>query len=309
MNLEPLAHITETGDEHPLPEHLFQVGEGSGRNAAPFGGQAWGRMAGRWHDLGKYRRGFQLYVRQVNGMDAHIEGKVGGREKTHSAAGALWAIQTLGEKHGPRGALAARVLAYLIASHHAGLYDWDGGLDARLNAEDSRTELAEALAANPPADILDTGDFVPDLRDISGGSAGFALWVRMLFSCLVDADFLDTEAFFDAGKPQARSGFPAIAQMLAVFDGHMETVGENVLPYSQDTGPSCSRWCHFRHQKSACCSHSQASRLSTTRGNRCATSLMRDHDGIQRQPESIRLWLQACARLEVPIPAECSVLA
>lgn len=183
-------------------------------------GQGWISLAGRWHDLGKYRAGFQRYLRQDT--DAHIENKVAGREKTHSAAGALWAIRALGEKHGQKGALAARVLAYLIASHHAGLYDWDSGLDARLNEADSVTELQEALAANPPKAILATGDFVPDLRNIPGGSAGFALWVRMMFSCLVDADFLDTEAFFDQKKLSARSGFPLIGELLACFDAYME---------------------------------------------------------------------------------------
>jgi thymidylate kinase len=43
----------------------------------------------------------------------------------------------------------------------------------------------------------------------------------MLFSCLVDADFLDTEAYFDAGKPARRSGFPTLAQMHVAFDQYM----------------------------------------------------------------------------------------
>jgi CRISPR-associated endonuclease/helicase Cas3 len=183
--------------------------------------QRWAYLAGLWHDLGKYRPGFQRYVAQADNPDAHIEGKVGGREKTHSAAGALWAMQKLGETHGPNGARAARVLAYLIAGHHAGLDDWNSGLNERLAAPDAKTELQEALAANPPESILSHGDFVPDLRGIPGGSAGFALWVRMLFSCLVDADFLDTEAHFDAGKPARRDGFPTLDQMRMAFDAHM----------------------------------------------------------------------------------------
>ncbi len=219
-----LAHIDNKGVPHLLEEHLLQVAYLAVENAQYFGGQKWANLAGRWHDLGKYRSGFQRYIRQVNGADAHIECKVSGREKTHSAAGALWAIQTLGQKHGSGGELAARVFAYLIASHHAGLYDWDGGLEARLAEEDSRTELAEALAANPPDSILSAEEFVPDLRNIPGGSAGFALWVRMLFSCLVDADFLDTEAFFDQAKPEFRQGFPSLYAMLAAFDAHMGEV-------------------------------------------------------------------------------------
>lgn len=218
---QALAHSHGEAPPHALDEHLIAVARLARESAAAFGSSEWAALAGKWHDLGKYRPGFQRYIRQCGDDNAHVEGRVAGAEKTHSAAGALWAIQKLGETHGENGKLAGRVFAYLIASHHAGLYDWDGGLDPRLNEENSRTELAEALAANPPAEILDASGFIPNLNAIPGGSAGFALWVRMLFSCLVDADFLDTEKFFDAGKPQARAGFPEIEALLPVFDAHM----------------------------------------------------------------------------------------
>jgi CRISPR-associated endonuclease/helicase Cas3 len=212
---------------HELSEHLRGTAELAGARAERFRAADWAWLAGKWHDLGKYRTGFQKYIRQPLTTDAHIEGKVGGREKTHSAAGALWAIQTLGKEHGGHGALAARVFAYLIASHHAGLYDWDGGLKERLAGEDSAIELSEALAVFPPQSILQTDGFVPDLRQIPGGSAGFALWVRMLFSCLVDADFLDTEKFFDADKFQGRESFPEIDRFCAAFDAHMACLSDS----------------------------------------------------------------------------------
>ena len=216
---------------HLLAAHLQSVAQMAADFSAVFEPAAatrrWAYLAGLWHDLGKYRPGFQRYVAQADNLNAHIEGKVGGREKTHSAAGALWAIQTLGQAHGPNGALAARVLAYLIASHHAGLYDWNSGLNERLQEEDCNTELAEARAANPPENILSQGDFVPDLRCIPGGSAGFALWVRLLFSCLVDADFLDTETHFDAGKPAHREGFPTLEAMQTALNAAMTTKAES----------------------------------------------------------------------------------
>jgi CRISPR-associated endonuclease/helicase Cas3 len=81
------------------------------------------------------------------------------------------------------------VLAYLIAGHHSGLADWNDGLEQRLADPDSLQELQESLFASPPDDVLTPDGFTPDLRRIPGGAAGFALWVRMLFSCLVDADF------------------------------------------------------------------------------------------------------------------------
>lgn len=235
-----IAHSNGANLPHDLEDHLLSVARLAAASASHFQSEKWAELAGKWHDLGKYRPGFQRYVRQDRGSDAHIEGKVGGREKTHSAAGALWAIQTLSKAHGEPGELAARVFAYLIASHHAGLYDWNGtettsGLDARLTSEDSQFELTEALEANPTAHILSAGDFTPDLRDIPGGSAGFSLWVRMLFSALVDADFLDTEAYFDAGKPDARKGFPSIDTLLPAFNAHMASVSEKAAPSTVNT--------------------------------------------------------------------------
>jgi CRISPR-associated endonuclease/helicase Cas3 len=219
---ELLAH----SGGHLLADHLQAVANMAADFSQAFESvpvtQRWAYMAGLWHDLGKYRPGFQRYLMQSDDPDnAHIEGKVGGREKTHSAAGALWAIQELEEKHGASGKLAARVLAYLIAGHHAGLDDWEAGLAERLDRADSKTEFAETCNAMPPGNILNSGDFVPHLNHIPGGQDGFALWLRMLFSCLIDADFLDTEAHFDAGKPAKREGFPTLPAMQHAFDAHM----------------------------------------------------------------------------------------
>ena len=168
-------------DPHDLADHLKCVATLAASHARPFGADDWAHLAGLWHDLGKYRPRFQHYIRKVSGFDfeadAHIKGEMG--KAPHSTAGAMLACDRFG--------VIGRVLAYLIAGHHAGLYDWFGGLDARLDSTDSRDELNQALAEKPPAEILDHGTFTPDLRAIPGGSSGFALWVRMLFSCLVDA--------------------------------------------------------------------------------------------------------------------------
>lgn len=210
----PLAH----SGGHLLSDHLEAVAALAAEFSSDFETseplQRWAYLAGLWHDLGKYRPGFQKYVRLADNPDAHIEGKVAGREKTHSAAGALWAQRQLNQPGQPLG----NILAYLIAGHHAGLDDWHEGLKERLGGEDAQRELQDTLAAQPPADILGHGALA---ARIPGGAPGFALWVRMLFSCLVDADFLDTEAHFDAGRPTRRQGFPSLVQMRQAFDAHM----------------------------------------------------------------------------------------
>lgn len=221
---------------HLLEDHLHataQLAACFAREAALVGSaEDWAYFAGLWHDLGKYRPGFQCYLRQPDNPDAHIEDRVPGRDKTHSAAGALWAMETLGARHGERGKLAARVLAYVIAGHHAGLDDWHKGLKERLAGADAMAELQEAMAAQPPHSVLDAGHFVPDLSGIPGGAAGFALWVRMLFSCLVDADFLDTEAHFDAGKPARRGGFPPLDAMRDALHAHLQGLATGAQPSS-----------------------------------------------------------------------------
>ena len=218
---EPLAH----SGGHLLADHLQAVA----RMAADFSDsfesvaptQRWAYLAGLWHDLGKYRPGFQRYLELTEDDNAHIEGRVSGREKTHSIAGALWALQTLEKSHGAAGKRAGQVMAYLIASHHAGLYDWHEGLKERLAASDSQTEFQQALAEHPPANILDSTGFAPSLAQVPGGAPGFALWVRLLFSCLVDADFLDTEAHFDGTQTGQRQGFPGMPALLTTFDTFM----------------------------------------------------------------------------------------
>ncbi|QKE41164.1 MAG: CRISPR-associated helicase Cas3' [Ferrovum myxofaciens] len=216
--LRPIAHAAQNPDgswrdPHDLANHLAGVAALAACHARKFGGEDWAHLAGLWHDLGKYRPRFQHYIRIVSGFDAeaHIKGEAG--KAPHSTAGAVLACDRFGA--------AGRVLAYLIAGHHAGLYDWFGGLDARLDSADSRDELNEALAEHPSADILDHGTFSPDMRAIPGGKEGFALWVRILFSCLVDADFLDTEAYMDAGKAEQRSNWPDVQTLLEQFDSFM----------------------------------------------------------------------------------------
>ena len=180
-------------------------------------GAQWARLAGRWHDLGKYRPRFQRYIRGAGGLEAgaHITGEVAGKAP-HSTAGAMLAC----ERFGPAG----RVLAYVIAGHHAGLADWFGGLEVRLGKDDSHAELSEARAQNPPDDLLVHGDFTADLKAVPGGKDGFALWVRMLFSALVDADFLDTERYMDPVKFSQRNQWPALTELLLLFNARMEAM-------------------------------------------------------------------------------------
>ncbi|MCU0835095.1 MAG: CRISPR-associated helicase Cas3' [Chromatiaceae bacterium] len=219
----PIAHAVERDGVwqiHGLADHLRAVSSLAAAFATRFDADRWASLAGLWHDLGKYRAPFQHYIRTATGLDAenaHIEQRPG--RTTHSTAGALLAQQRLG----PVG----HVLAYLIAGHHAGLNNWHGGLHERLTSEEAGRELDESLSAGPPADILQPGEDGLDLRGIPGGRDGFALWVRMLFSCLVDADFLDTEAFMNPARAGQPGDWPDLNELHGRFVTDMLRLDES----------------------------------------------------------------------------------
>ena len=236
MPLTPqcLAHVSTDGKPHWLRDHLTAVATVAQASAVPLKSEQWAYLAGLWHDLGKYRPGFQQYIRQVNGHDAHIEGKLpSGSDKTQSAAGALHALRTLEARFGPIDAMLARVLAYVIASHHAGLGDWVAGLDRRLlgtGSPDSEREYTQALAvclAQEPDLLALPDDFSLEaaLAAIPGPKTDqpltMSLWIRMLFSALVDADFLDTERFLNQGQADSRAGFQPLAIYAEQLTAHL----------------------------------------------------------------------------------------
>jgi CRISPR-associated endonuclease/helicase Cas3 len=216
MNNEFYAHSREGEPPdgwHRLEDHLTRVAEMAREFAGAFHAGDWGYLAGLWHDLGKYLPAFQSYIRKVAGSDAHLEGKPG--RVDHSSVGAVQAVQALG----PLG----RILAYSIAGHHAGLPDWQSP-EAGMGALSQRLARADQLEKKeewriPPALLNHT---LPTERPKAGTELSLSLWVRMLFSCLVDADFLDTEAFFEPDKPETRKGYPKLSELLPVFNQYME---------------------------------------------------------------------------------------
>jgi len=240
--MQPIAH----GPDHLLVDHLSEVARRAAQ-AAPPGAQPWAHLAGLWHDLGKFRPGFQRYVRQDG--NAHIEGRgVGLRDKSHSAAGALHALHTLRQQFGESGRPAGWLLAHLIAAHHAGLYD-AADLKERLigggkaDSECEQQQAVDACAKHTPAllalpDGLDAKTMlrgIPGLREDEPLAQSF--WLRMLFSALVDADFLDTEAYRDRAKAERRAGFPPLSEYLAQLNGHLECVSARVHAAGRSNDP------------------------------------------------------------------------
>lgn len=199
----PVAHLAEDGRIHGLEEHLCRTSQLAAGFASAFGCAEWGKLAGSWHDLGKFSFEFQRYILES------------GPRTDHSTAGALHAVRRFGKP--------GRVIAYLIAGHHAGLPDWLDVAEpgSTLVHRLTRTELLDLLnLSKVPTCLLDQ-EFPTERPKPPATELAASLWLRMLFSCLVDADFLDTEAFFDSDRPDLRGSFPPIEKLLQAFDTYM----------------------------------------------------------------------------------------
>jgi CRISPR-associated endonuclease/helicase Cas3 len=244
-----IAHSqNEAGDWHGLACHLGKVDALAAAFSSAWGDTLWAGLAGAWHDLGKARPGFQRHIHRD--PNAHIEGRVPGAEKTHSAAGALHARAEFGRLLDARSADGlARVLQYLIAGHHAGLADWQpqdghGGLAPRLADAAAQNEYEEALRS-----LTDAGETLraaPDAATLSAAARALlgqsepmarSLALRMLFSALVDADFLDTEAHFETAQNKRRADFPPLNQYADQLQAHLRELSARVQSSGQADTP------------------------------------------------------------------------
>jgi CRISPR-associated endonuclease/helicase Cas3 len=193
----------------PLEDHLNNVAHLAAEFARPFGGDQWAYLAGLWHDLGKYSNEFQAMLLRENGIEAHIETAPG--RVVHSEAGGHHA--TLKGWQG-----ADRLISWLVMGHHAGLADYqsdENGARA-LSVRMRNPERSETLLQNVPAHLLNQ----EPPRQAPPKEASIAFYIRMLFSCLVDADFLDTEAFMNAANARLRGKYPTLRVLRSIlFDG------------------------------------------------------------------------------------------
>ena len=175
-----VAHKREDGTTQSLQEHALQTAQHAQEFAAVFGCGEMGYAAGLLHDLGKQSGGFQKRILE------------NGPKVEHSAAGAKVCYDA--------GTKAACLLAYCISGHHGGLPD--GGVNTNTADEGTLVgkmkrqardawDYAPFLRENP----LDIPARLPAFSPLGRGGFTWAFLTRMVYSCLVDADYLDTEEF------------------------------------------------------------------------------------------------------------------
>ena len=182
-----LAHLTDDGRTQTVLTHLLGTASLARAFAQPFGGESQAELAGLSHDIGKYSAAFQRRLH-------------GGPRTDHATAGAAECWQ----RRQPFAAFA-------VAGHHGGLPDGGGQGDgpelATLCGHIKRKErnLLEPYDSWRQEVQLPQAD-IPSF--VQHGMPEGMFFTRMLYSCLVDADFLDTETFMEA-QSRAQNQFSA----------------------------------------------------------------------------------------------------
>ncbi len=159
----------------------------------------WGYLTGLWHDLGKFSEDFQ---KRLKGDPRPVD---------HSTAGARHCADI---KHlGP-------LLSYMIAGHHAGLADGNVLFFGDRAIKEIPPWLANAHASGIPLALPLPA---PPLARPDAGNDAMAFMLRFFFSCLVDADFLATEAFMNQEQRNLRATWPddIIPRMLPALESHL----------------------------------------------------------------------------------------
>lgn len=186
--MEYLAHLNEERTQ-TIKNHLYGTADLAGEFAAHFGKRDWGYCCGMIHDIGKYSLAFQERIRgnSKKGVD-------------HSTAGAKVCL----EKGG-----MYQFMSYCIAGHHSGLPDSGTSSDGRD---------ASTLEGRKRKKIEDYSYYqneikIPEIRTVPfddqiepNPDFSLSVFIRMLYSCLVDADFQDTETFMLNGQVPRESG-------------------------------------------------------------------------------------------------------
>ncbi|KNZ34030.1 MAG: CRISPR-associated protein [Methylibium sp. NZG] len=237
-------HRKSDGEWQSLDDHLIGVAALSKRFAAKLGLQQAGELLGLLHDLGKYSQAFQTYLKSATGeinqdededwVDAvSLKGKI-----DHSTAGAQMIWEKLSAK-GQKERLVAQLLALCIASHHSGLIDCltsdatstgNDNFGRRIGKGREKTHVEEALGhwdeqvRERASTLFSNPRLTDDLfariarvwkRDLEPnmppykstiGQFKVGLVVRLLFSCLIDADRINTADFERGRSGTARPG-------------------------------------------------------------------------------------------------------
>lgn len=199
-----MRYYAHTSDKKPwqtMSEHLNSTAMMTAEFSSAFNAGEWGYCCGLFHDLGKYSHEFQ---KKLTGSPIKVD---------HSSAGGQEACKLFGPAVG-------KLVAYCISGHHSGLLDHgtpastEGTLYSRLHSS-----LKDYTAYLTDQELLPQKQItaVPITPVKKNPGFSIAFFVRMLYSCLVDADFLDTEKYMAEG-PKYRGGHASLEELKYALD-------------------------------------------------------------------------------------------
>ena len=208
MTTKYYAHSLEgrpVKEWQPLEAHLRNVSKLAADFARPFGGEQWAATLGLFHDLGKGTKQWQAYLRHANDIeDEFVRYHKGKVEHSIPAAKRLYDVRYE----------ASKLLSYCIAGHHGGLPNWDdsskSALSVRLEQEFPKIRMP-IKAPDLPTHLPFTSE------DMTRFGFQLQFFVRMLFSCLVDADYLDTETAMDPIRAGWRNQYTKLEGLREIF--------------------------------------------------------------------------------------------
>ena len=184
--------------------HSCGVAERAELFTQALGMPGWGTFLGLLHDKGKEKKDFQTYIRLMNEFPADSRTY---QDKTHAYVGALLAKRLF-----PKG---YHFVAYALAGHHAGMPD------SYLLEELLKKDLPEEVSWDGLPDVPSPPSYLEQMQP-----SDLNHLFRMLYSCLVDADYLDTENFMMPGQVRLRNNQTSLADLLPKLEVYLQNLAE-----------------------------------------------------------------------------------
>lgn len=205
ISSELISHIRTNSEGEikayqSLEEHSLGVANYANEFANEFGMGSWGYLIGILHDKGKEKRDFQNYILDMNGIPGHKNWTQHGKQ--HAYVGGIIAKKLYGLS-------AYNIIINQIVSHHTGLHDYDE-IENIINQD-----IPSEVNTNIEKTILGVPNFKIQAAD-------YHHLARMLFSCLVDADFLDTEEFMDEASSALRKNKATLNDLLPLLEDKLK---------------------------------------------------------------------------------------
>lgn len=210
---DSVAHINhaKNSEVHTWITHSLAVEERATKVIKVYDPLGIATISGALHDIGKLFDEFQQYIMLLNGKRGSVK---------HALPGAAL-IYDMSKSFEGRKKELSFLIQNIVSGHHRGLYDLDGQFISRYESnkrneteyEEARTFIASKL------NLLEVGLEVANHYS----PQHLSVLTRMAFSSLIDADWLDTEAFFDQEKNEKRHyESPSMEEFQLLFETYIQ---------------------------------------------------------------------------------------